>query len=70
MMIFGNTEVVPVYYCTFTLISIVGGGVVYREFHGMPWQGWLQFLAGVTLAIGGDFTSSLAHSFIRSFFNA
>ena len=27
MMIFGNTEVVPVYYCTFTLASIVGGGV-------------------------------------------
>mgnify|MGYP002049314719 CR=1 FL=1 len=27
MMVFGNTEVVPVYYCTFTLASIVGGGV-------------------------------------------
>ncbi|EOD38875.1 hypothetical protein EMIHUDRAFT_454529 [Emiliania huxleyi CCMP1516] len=53
MMIFGNTEVVPVYYCTFTLASIVGGGVVYREFSGMPWQQWLQFLAGVALALGG-----------------
>ena len=35
MMIFGNTEVVPVYYCTFTLASIVGGGVE-RETRRVP----------------------------------
>ena len=29
MMCFGNTQVVPFYYCTFTTLSILGGGVVY-----------------------------------------
>ena len=30
MMCFGNTQVVPFYYCTFTTLSILGGGVVYN----------------------------------------
>lgn len=32
MQVFGNTETVPVYYCTFTTMSILGGAMVYNEF--------------------------------------
>ena len=53
MMTFGNTEVVPVYYCTFTLASIVGSATVYNEFRGMePWQGIL-FTFGCIFAFSG-----------------
>mmetsp|Transcript_82738 Transcript_82738/g.221891 ORF Transcript_82738/g.221891 Transcript_82738/m.221891 type:complete len:105 (-) Transcript_82738:55-369(-) len=32
MMSFGASEVVPVYYVMFTLASIIGGMVLYKEF--------------------------------------
>jgi len=32
MMHFGNNEVVPVYYTTFTIASVAAGGLVYSEF--------------------------------------
>lgn len=53
MMIYGNTEVVPVYYCTFTLISIIGGAVVYREFSTMTITGGILFGVGCIGAFGG-----------------
>ena len=28
LMVYGTTEVLPVYYCTFTLAAIVGGAAV------------------------------------------
>lgn len=52
MMIFGNTEVVPVYYCTFTMASIIGGAVVYGEFEAMTWFGGLMFGLGCAAAFG------------------
>jgi hypothetical protein len=53
MMIYGNTEVVPVYYCTFTLISIIGGAVVYREFADMTVMGGIMFGMGCVCAFAG-----------------
>jgi hypothetical protein len=53
MMIYGNTEVVPVYYCTFTLISIIGGAVVYREFANITVMGGIMFGLGCVGAFAG-----------------
>ena len=53
MMCFGNTQVVPFYYCTFTTLSILGGGVVYKEFDAMTWQQGLMFGFGIVLAFSG-----------------
>ncbi len=53
MMLFGNTEVVPVYYCTFTLLSIIGGAVVYNEFASVKPLGFALFAVGVVVAISG-----------------
>ena len=53
MMCFGNTQVVPFYYCTFTTLSILGGGVVYKEFDVMTWQQGLMFGFGIVLAFSG-----------------
>jgi hypothetical protein len=51
--VYGNTEVVPVYYCTFTLASIVGGAVVYNEFKCLtPFKGTL-FISGTFCALFG-----------------
>ena len=33
MMHFGASEVVPVYYVLFTLGSVLGGMVLYKEYH-------------------------------------
>ena len=42
MMRFGNAQSVPLYYCTFTLASVVGAGVVYDEILCIEvWQGLL-----------------------------
>jgi len=53
MMCFGNTEVVPVYYCTFTLMSIVGGSAIYNELGSIDVVGGVLFGAGVLLAFCG-----------------
>lgn len=53
MQVFGNTEVVPVYYCTFTLTSVVGAAVVYDEFARIvAWQA-IVFACGIACAILG-----------------
>ena len=41
------------YYCTFTTLSILGGGVVYKEFDAMTWQQGLMFGFGIVLAFSG-----------------
>ena len=46
-------QVVPFYYCTFTTLSILGGGVVYKEFDAMTWQQGLMFGFGIVLAFSG-----------------
>lgn len=53
MMVYGNTEVVPVYYCTFTLMSIIGGSLVYNELGAIDTFGAVLFGCGVLLAFGG-----------------
>uniref|UniRef100_A0A7S0P0L3 Magnesium transporter n=1 Tax=Calcidiscus leptoporus TaxID=127549 RepID=A0A7S0P0L3_9EUKA len=52
MQLFGNNEVVPVYYTTFTLASVSGGALVYREFNCMRDKPAL----GVLFAAGCFFT--------------
>ena len=52
MMVYGNTEVVPVYYCTFTLAAIVGGGVVYNDFANVTPGLGVMFGCGVVAALG------------------
>ena len=53
MMVYGNTEVVPVYYCTFTLMSILGGMLVYNELGSIDVAGGILFGFGVLLAFCG-----------------
>jgi len=53
MQVFGNTEVVPVYYCTFTLMSIIGGAFVYNEFQHVTLAGGFMFGGGILLALFG-----------------
>ena len=53
MMYFGNTEVVPVYYCTFTLFSIVGGSITYKEFAGLTAMQGVFFGIGILCALSG-----------------
>ena len=31
MIVFGNAQVVPLYYCTFTFCSVIGAAVIYDE---------------------------------------
>ena len=47
------TQVVPVYYCTFTLMSIIGGMMVYNELGSIDTAGGILFGCGVLLAFGG-----------------
>ena len=53
MMVYGNTEVVPVYYCTFTVFSILGGALIYNELAGISVPQGLMFGFGILLAFGG-----------------
>mmetsp|Transcript_8851 Transcript_8851/g.28006 ORF Transcript_8851/g.28006 Transcript_8851/m.28006 type:complete len:211 (-) Transcript_8851:90-722(-) len=53
MQFFGNSETVPVYYCTFMLMSIVGGALVFNEFETVRGAQLAMFLSGVVLAILG-----------------
>jgi len=53
MQFFGNSETVPVYYCTFMLMSIVGGALVFNEFETVRGVQLAMFLSGVVLAILG-----------------
>ena len=52
-MYFGNTEVVPVYYCTFTLFSIVGGSITYKEFAGLSLMQGVCFGCDICCALCG-----------------
>lgn len=53
MMYYGNTEVVPIYYCTFTLASIIGCAVVYNELKKITILKGIGFLCGVVGALSG-----------------
>jgi hypothetical protein len=52
---FDSTKVVPVYYITFTLCSICGGGVVIRDFWRFQRANALGFGCGVVLCFVGVF---------------
>jgi hypothetical protein len=51
--VFGNTETVPVYYCTFTIMSITGGAIVFNEFGAVTGGKAAMFGFGVVLALLG-----------------
>ena len=53
MMYYGNTVVVPVYYCAFTIFSILGGALIYDELEGISFARALMFGGGVLSAICG-----------------
>jgi len=53
MMLFGNSVVVPLYYCTFTLASVIGAAIVYDEFACMGLDDALMFSGGILAAIIG-----------------
>lgn len=53
MMVYGNSEVVPVYYCTFTVFSITGGALIYNELGGISAAQAVMFGMGVLCAFTG-----------------
>jgi hypothetical protein len=53
MMVFGNTETIPVYYCTFTIASIIGGALIYDELAGIGALRGVGFGCGIFLAFSG-----------------
>lgn len=53
MQVYGNTQTVPVYYCTFNVASILGGAVVYNEFADITVAKGLMFGFGILLAFLG-----------------
>jgi len=55
MMLYGNTQVVPLYYCTFTLCSVVGAAIVYNEFRCITLKLGLVFGFGCVCAGTGVF---------------
>jgi drug/metabolite transporter (DMT)-like permease len=55
MQHFGNNQVVPVYYATFTLACVVGAAVVYKELDGSPADKLTGFFIGILVAFGGVF---------------
>jgi hypothetical protein len=55
MQHFGNNQVVPVYYATFTLACVVGAAVVYKELDGSPPDKLAGFFIGILVAFGGVF---------------
>jgi hypothetical protein len=55
MQHFGNNQVVPVYYATFTLACVVGAAVVYKELDGSPPEKLAGFFIGILVAFGGVF---------------
>ena len=52
-MVYGNSEVVPVYYCTFTVFSITGGALIYNELGGISAAQAVMFGMGVLCAFTG-----------------
>ena len=50
---FGNQETVPVYYVLFTLCTIVGSNILYRDFENEDAQTILSFALGCVLTFGG-----------------
>ena len=53
MQVYGNTEVVPVYYATFSLASVVAGAIVFQEFERVSWLQLVVFACGIGSAVGG-----------------
>lgn len=59
---FGNTETVPVYYVLFTMATIVGSNVLYKDFeHEDRWM-FACFCAGCLLTFGGVKLLTAHHS--------
>lgn len=58
MAAFDSTRVVPVYYITFTLASITGGGVFFRDFWRFSATRAAGFCAGCFLCFGGVYLVS------------
>ena len=56
MQHFGNNQVVPVYYATFTLACVVGAAIVYKELDGSPADKLAGFFIGILVAFGGVFS--------------
>lgn len=56
MMHFGNSEVVPIYFCLFTIGGVMGAAMAYRE---LCWPWVLLFLPGLALCMLG--VSSIAY---------
>jgi len=61
MMLYGNNQVVPLYYCTFTMSSVVGAAIVYDEMRCIRLKTGLMFgfgcaaaFIGVLLVAGGS----------------
>ncbi|KAL3905966.1 MAG: hypothetical protein SGPRY_010722 [Prymnesium sp.] len=55
MMHFDNNEVVPVYYCTFTLASVSAGALVYSEFYCLTAETTVLFSFGCAITFFGVF---------------
>lgn len=56
MIHFGASEVVPVYYVLFTFCSVVGGMVLYKEYHNFS----PLFLVGIIITFTGVFLITFA----------
>ena len=53
MQHFGNSEVVPIYYCTFTVASILGGALIYDELGDISAEQATFFGIGISCAFFG-----------------
>eukprot|EP00947_MAST-08B_sp_MAST-8B-sp1_P004512 g4512.t1 len=64
MHYFENTVVIPIYYCYFTLASIVATSIIYREYEQMIMYLWKipTFLCGLLLLLGGVWLVQLTPS--------
>ena len=53
MISFGASEVVPVYYVTFTFCSVMAGVVLFKEYHETSPLHAFLFILGVAITFGG-----------------
>jgi len=53
MISFGASEVVPVYYVTFTFCSVMAGVILFKEYHETSPLHALLFVLGVAVTFGG-----------------
>lgn len=53
MISFGASEVVPVYYVTFTFCSVMAGVILFKEYHETSLLHAFLFIVGVAITFGG-----------------